>query len=154
MGLTEDGDGFRVATAALARRFRESAPDFVVGIEARGFIFGAPVAQEFGVGFVAVRKAGKLPGRVRGIDYDLEYGSARLEMQVGSIGPGSRVLVIDDLLATGGSATAAIELIRGMGGKVIGAGFVVHLPELGGAERLHALGVETVALCTFRLDEK
>lgn len=154
MGLTEDAEGFRVATVELASRFREAVPDVVVGIEARGFIFGTPVAQELGLGFVPVRKAGKLPGRVRGVDYDLEYGSGRLEMQVGSIGAGSRVLVIDDLLATGGSAAAAIELIREMGGKVVGAGFVVDLPELGGAERLHALGVEVVALCAFRLDEK
>ena len=81
MGLVEDADGFRAATEALAGRFRDAAPEVVVGIEARGFIFGVPVAQELGVGFVAVRKAGKLPGEVRGVDYDLEYGSARLEMQ-------------------------------------------------------------------------
>ena len=150
MGLVEDPDGFRAATSMLARRFRDAAPEVVVGIEARGFIFGAPVAQELGVGFVAVRKAGKLPGEVRGVDYDLEYGSARLEMQaIAPIGAGTRVLLIDDLLATGGSAAAAIELIRGMGGTVVGVGFVVDLPELGGAERLRGLGVEVFALCDF-----
>ena len=150
MGLVEDADGFRAATVALARRFRDAVPDVVVGIEARGFIFGVPVAQELGVGFVPVRKAGKLPGEVRGVDYDLEYGSARLEMQVvAPIGAGTRVLLIDDLVATGGSAAAAIELIRGMGGEVVGAGFVVDLPELPGASRLRQLGVEVFALCEF-----
>ena len=150
MGLVEDADGFRAATVALARRFRDAAPDVVVGIEARGFIFGVPVAQELGVGFVAVRKAGKLPGEVKGVDYELEYGTARLEMQaVAPISVGTRVLLIDDLLATGGSAGAAIELVRGMGGEVVGAGFVVDLPELPGAARLRALGVEVFALCGF-----
>ena len=155
MGLVEDPDGFRAATAALADRFREKAPEVVVGIESRGFIFGAPVAQELGVGFVPVRKAGKLPGEVRGADYDLEYGSARLEMQdIAPIGVGTRVLLIDDLLATGGSAAAAIELIRGKGGVVVGAGFVVDLPELPGSERLRGLGVELFALCEFLGEEE
>jgi len=155
MGLVEDANGFRAATATLARRFRAAAPEVVVGIEARGFIFGVPVAQELGVGFVAVRKAGKLPGEVTGVDYDLEYGSARLEMQaVAPISAGTRVLLIDDLLATGGSAAAAIELIRGMGGDVVGAGFVVDLPELPGGERLRELGVEMFALCEFVGDEE
>ena len=150
MGLVEDADGFRAATVALASRFRDAVPDVVVGIEARGFIFGVPVAQELGVGFVAVRKAGKLPGEVKGVDYELEYGTARLEMQaVAPINLGTRVLLIDDLLATGGSAGAAIELIRGMGGEVVGAGFVVDLPELPGAARLRALGVDVFALCEF-----
>ena len=136
MGLVEDADGFRAATAALADRFRDAAPEVVVGIEARGFIFGVPVAQELGVGFVAVRKAGKLPGEVRSVDYALEYGTATLEIQVvAPIGEGTMVLVIDELLATGGSAGAAIELVRGQGGVVVGAGFVVDLPELPGRWR-------------------
>ena len=154
MGLVEDADGFREATAALADRFRDAAPEVVVGIEARGFIFGVPVAQELGVGFVAVRKAGKLPGEVRSVDYSLEYGTATLEMQVvAPIGEGTRVLVIDDLLATGGSAGAAIELVRGMGGVVVGAGFVVDLPELPGRGRVEGLGVEVFALCEFTGEE-
>ena len=155
MGLVEDADGFRAATVALADRFRDTAPGLVVGIEARGFIFGAPVAQELGVGFVPVRKAGKLPGEVRGVDYELEYGTARLEMQVAApIGAATRVLLIDDLVATGGSAAAAIELVRRMGGEVVGAGFVVDLPELPGAERLRGLGVEVFALCGFLAEEE
>ena len=154
MGLVEDADGFRVATLALADRFRDAAPEVVVGIEARGFIFGVPVAQELGVGFVAVRKAGKLPGEVRTVDYALEYGTATLEMQVvAPIGEGTRVLVIDDLLATGGSAGAAIELVRGQGGVMVGAGFVVDLPELPGRGRVEGLGVEVFALCEFMGDE-
>ena len=96
-----------------------------------------------------VRKAGKLPGEVVGVDYALEYGTGRLEMQTGSIRAGMRVLLIDDLVATGGSAAAAIELIRGMGGEVVGAGFVVDLPELPGRRHLGAMGVEVFALCTF-----
>ena len=155
MGLVENADGFREATVALADRFRGAAPEVVVGIEARGFIFGVPVAQELGVGFVPVRKAGKLPGEVRGVSYELEYGTARVEMQVAApIGPGTRVLLIDDLVATGGSAAAAIELIRGMGGHVVGAGFVVDLPELPGAGRLRGLGVEVFALCSFLAEEE
>ncbi len=149
MGLTEDADGFRAATDALAERFRERAPEVVVGIEARGFIFGAPVAQRLGRGFVAVRKAGKLPGEVRGADYALEYGTARVEMQAGAIAAGTRVLLIDDLIATGGTAAAAVALIRGMGGVVVGAGFVVDLPGLPGAGRLREMGVEVFALCAF-----
>ncbi len=155
MGLVEDAGGFRAATAALAGRFREAAPEVVVAIEARGFIFGVPVAQELGAGFVPVRKAGKLPGEVRSVGYDLEYGTARAEMQeVAPIREGTRVLLIDDLVATGGSAEAAIELIRGKGGVVVGAGFVVDLPELSGAERLRGLGVDVFALCSFLADEE
>lgn len=155
MGLVEDADGFRAATGALADRFRDAAPEVVVGIEARGFIFGVPVAQELGVGFVAARKAGKLPGEVRSVDYALEYGTATLEMQVvAPVGEGTRVLVIDDLLATGGSAGAAIELVRGMGGVVGGAGFVVDLPELSGRRRLEGMGVEVFALCEFASEEE
>ena len=149
MGLVEDADGFEEATDALVRKFAPEAPDAVAGIEARGFIFGVPVAQRLGVGFVPVRKAGKLPGEVVGVDYALEYGTGRLEMQTGSIREGMRVLLIDDLVATGGSAAAAIELIRGMGGEVAGAGFVVDLPELPGRKHLEAMGVEVFALCTF-----
>ncbi len=149
MGLTEDADGFCAATEALAGRFRGCAPEAVVGIEARGFIFGAPVAQRLGTGFVAVRKAGKLPGEVRGVDYALEYGNARVEMQAAAIAAGTRVLLIDDLIATGGTAAAAIALIRGMGGVVVGAGFVVELTGLPGAGRLRKMGVEVAALCEF-----
>ena len=154
MGLTRDAGGFRAATAALADRFHDAAAEVVVGIESRGFIFGAPVAQELGVGFAPVRKAGRLPGEVTGVDYELEYGEARLEMQVGALGRGARVLLIDDLLATGGTAAAAVELIRGQGGVVVGAGFVVDLPELPGAERLRGLGVEAFALCRFLAEDE
>ena len=149
MGLVENPEGFEDTIEALTRRFAPAAPDAVAGIEARGFIFGVPVAQRLGVGFVPVRKAGKLPGEVVSVDYALEYGTGRLEMQVGSIREGMRVLLIDDLVATGGSAAASIELIRGMGGEMVGAGFVVDLPELPGRERLEALDVEVFALCTF-----
>ena len=149
MGLVENPEGFVEATQALAREFALEAPDAVAGIESRGFIFGTPVAQQLGVGFVPVRKQGRLPGEVVGVDYELEYGAGRLEMQAGSIREGMRVLLIDDLVATGGSAAAAIELIRSMGGELVGAGFVVELPELPGRGRLEALGIEVCALCSF-----
>ncbi len=149
MGLVENPEGLEEATETLTRRFAPEAPDAVAGIDARGFIFGVPVAQRLGVGFVPVRKAGKLPGEVVGVDYALEYGTGRLEMQTGFIREGMRVLLIDDLVATGGSAAAAIDLIRGMRGEVVGAGFVVELPELPGRKRLEALDVEVFALCTF-----
>ena len=149
MGLVENPEGFREAADALAREFAPAAPEVVVGIEARGFIFGVAVAERLGVGFVPVRKAGKLPGDVVGADYALEYGTGRLEMQAGSIREAARVLLIDDLIATGGSAAAAVELIRGMGGEVVGAGFAVELPELSGRALLAKLGVEVFALCAF-----
>ena len=148
-GLLENGRGLRIAVDTIVQRYTGEGIDLVAGIEARGFIFGTAVAYQLGVGFIPLRKAGKLPGEVVGVDYELEYGSDRLEMHVGAIPNGSDVLLIDDLLATGGTAAAAIGLIRGVGGIVRECCFVVELPELGGRERLKALGCETFALCAF-----
>jgi len=154
MGLVENARALRAATEALAERFRKDRPEVVVGIEARGFIFGVPVAQHLGVGFVPVRKAGKLPGKVVGEDYELEYGTARLELQaVAPIEDGTRVLLIDDLVATGGSAIAAVTLIRRMGGRVIGAGFVIKLSYLQGVQRLLDMGIGVTSLCSYSADE-
>jgi adenine phosphoribosyltransferase len=148
-GLLENARGLRIAVDTIVQRYTGEGVDLVAGVEARGFIFGTAVAYQLGVGFIPLRKAGKLPGEVVGVDYELEYGTDRLEMRVGAIPPGSDVLLIDDLIATGGTAAAAIEMIRGVGGVVRECCFVVELPELGGRDRLHALGCEVFALCAF-----
>lgn len=123
--------------------------DHVVGTEARGFIFGAPLAIELGIGFIPVRKSNKLPGKVISESYELEYGTDTLEMHDDSIFKGDHVLMIDDLLATGGTMLATAKLIRQLGGIVSHAGFVVSLPDLGGIERLVAEGIECQSICQF-----
>lgn len=148
-GLLEDARGLRMAVDLIVHRYIDRHVDVVAGVEARGFIFGTAVAYELGVGFVPIRKAGKLPGEVVGIDYELEYGSDRMEVHVDAIGDGAAVLLIDDLIATGGTALAAIELIGGVGGRVDEACFVVDLPDLGGADRLRAQGCSVFSLCEF-----
>jgi adenine phosphoribosyltransferase len=148
-GLLEDARGLRMAVDLIVHRYIDQPVDLVAGVEARGFIFGTAVAYELGVGFIPIRKAGKLPGKVIGIDYELEYGSDRMEVHVDAIASGSRVLVIDDLIATGGTAEAAVSLVREAGGHVDEACFVVDLPDLGGAERLREQGVNVFALCAF-----
>jgi adenine phosphoribosyltransferase len=151
-GLLEDARGLRMAVDLIVHRYIDHHIDVVAGIEARGFIFGTAVAYELGVGFVPVRKAGKLPGRVVGIDYELEYGADRMEMHADAIPRGANVLLVDDLVATGGTALAAMELVRGVGGRVGEACFVINLPDLGGADRLRAHGCDVFALCTFEGD--
>jgi len=121
----------------------------IAGIEARGFVFGAALAIRLGTGFVPLRKAGKLPGETIGIDYELEYGVARLEMDPAAVEEGERIIVVDDLLATGGTALAGAQLLREAGASVEQALFVIDLPELGGAEALRSAGVEPHALMTF-----
>ena len=123
--------------------------DVVAGIEARGFIFGAAVARELGCGLLLIRKDGKLPGATIGIDYALEYGSDRIVMHEDALIPGQNVLLIDDLIATGGTARAAVRLIRKAGGQVAAAAFVIDLPELGGADALRGEGVDVAALFAF-----
>ena len=123
--------------------------DLVAGIEARGFIFGAAVARELGTGLLLIRKDGKLPGATVSVDYALEYGRDRIAMHEDALVPGARVLLVDDLIATGGTARAAVRLIRGAGGMVAAASFVIDLPGLGGAERLRGDGVPAAALVSF-----
>ncbi len=151
-GLLENALGLRTAVDSMAGRYSGVEIDLVAGIEARGFIFGSPVAYQLGVGFIAIRKAGKLPGEVVGADYQLEYGTDRMEMHAHAISRGDNVLLVDDLIATGGTAAAALELIRGVGGNVVEACFVIDLPDLGGADRLRALGCDCFALCEFEGD--
>ena len=124
-------------------------PDLIAGIEARGFIFGAALAVKLGCGLVLLRKRNKLPGRVTGINYALEYGQDRIEMHSDAVTPGVRVLLVDDLIATGGTALAGAALLRSAGAIVDAAQFVIDLPALGGAERLRRAGVEPSILLTF-----
>lgn len=147
--LISDGPGLAATIGWLAERARENGAEAIAGMEARGFIFGAAVAVELGLGFVPVRKPGKLPVAAIGIDYALEYGSDRLEIDPGAIRAGQRVVLVDDLIATGGTASAAARLLRRAGADVTRAEFVIDLPDLGGAKALAAIGVEARALMDF-----
>jgi adenine phosphoribosyltransferase len=139
-----DAGAFQDVLDAMEARLRRRGFDRVVAIESRGFIFGAPVAASLGVGFVPVRKPGKLPHRTRRRDYDLEYGTDALEMHADAVVQGARVVVVDDLLATGGTAAATVELVREIGGQVVGATFVVELEVLRGRERLTGIPVDAL----------
>jgi adenine phosphoribosyltransferase len=147
--LISHGEGLRAAVGHLAERARAAGAEAIAGMEARGFIFGAAVAIELGLGFVPVRKPGKLPVETIGVDYNLEYGTDRLEIDPGAVRPGQRVAIVDDLIATGGTALAAAELLRLAGAVVEQALFVIDLPDLGGAERLRAAGLAVDALMDF-----
>jgi adenine phosphoribosyltransferase len=148
--LIGHADGFRAAIQRLAAVYTHERIDAVAGIEARGFILGGAVADRLGTGFIPIRKKGKLPWRAIGQDYQLEYGTDIIEMHEDAIEQGERVLIVDDLIATGGTAEAAIKLIRRLGGEVAGAAFVIDLPELGGAARLERnCGVRAHSLIAF-----
>jgi adenine phosphoribosyltransferase len=140
-------DAFREAVDALAARFADKRIDQVVAIESRGFVFGAPLAYKLGAGFVPVRKPGKLPAKTISREYSLEYGTNTLEMHVDAIDPGQRVLLVDDLLATGGSARAAVDLVERLGGVVVGAAFLIELEFLQGAKKLE--GCDVFSLIRF-----
>ena len=141
--LIADPKAFTALINILAERYRGKV-DAIAGLESRGFILGAPLAVALGVGMITVRKAGRLPGPVVGIDYDLEYGSARMELQPFTVNDGDRVLVIDDVLATGGTANAAFELIEAAGGKADTLCVLMEIESLGGRERLAGRNVEAV----------
>ena len=147
--LFGDPRGFRIAVDQLLHPYAGLDIDKVAGLEARGFILGGAVAHQLGVGFVPVRKKGKLPGATVEQAYQLEYGEAVMEVHADAIQPGESVLLVDDLLATGGTAEAGVSLIERLGGKVAGCAFVIDLPDLGGRRRLEALGLEVHALCAF-----
>jgi adenine phosphoribosyltransferase len=147
--LLGDAAAFREAVDQLAAPYLISGLDKVAGIEARGFILGGAVAHRLGVGFIPLRKRGKLPHTVIAMEYDLEYGKDVIEMHRDACRAGERVLVIDDLIATGGTAEAAVKLLRQAGAEVAAAAFVVDLPDLGGVSRLEALGVPVSALLAF-----
>jgi adenine phosphoribosyltransferase len=147
--LLGDPRAFRAAVDALVQPYAGVKIDAVAGIEARGFILGGAVAHQLSVGFVPVRKKGKLPHTVIGEDYDLEYGKDRVEIHADAVRKGERVIVIDDLIATGGTAFAAIRLLERAGAHVVGCAFVIDLPELGGADKIRALGKDVSALVAF-----
>ncbi len=147
--LLKDPTGLRLVVEGLVEQYANQKIDKVAGIEARGFIIGAALAYQLGVGFVPIRKSGKLPAQTVGHDYLLEYGSDRLEMHTDAIEPNEKVLLLDDLIATGGTAEAGVALIQELGGVVMGCGFVINLPDLGGMQRLINLGIKPFALCEF-----
>ncbi|MBP8120933.1 MAG: adenine phosphoribosyltransferase [Burkholderiales bacterium] len=147
--LFNDAAGFRLTIDALVARYAGQAISKVAGIESRGFILAAPLALALGAGFVPIRKPGKLPAERIGLDYQLEYGTDRVEVHVDAIGRDERVLLVDDLIATGGTALAAATLIETLGGKVVECAFVIDLPALGGRKRLSACGYGSIALCAF-----
>jgi len=142
--LLRDGEGFGQAIDALASPFKGQSIEAVVGMESRGFIFGAAVADRLGTGFIPVRKPGKLPSKTVKVTYDLEYGADSLEMHCDAVDRGTRVVVIDDLLATGGTAKATVSLLRGCGAEVVGVSFLIELVELGGRARLAGEQVSAV----------
>ena len=141
--------GMAASVKHLARMAKNAGAQKIAGMEARGFIFGAAVAVELGVGFVPIRKAGKLPCETIGIDYDLEYGTDRLEMDPQAVREGERVIIVDDLIATGGTALAAGQLLRMAKAQVDHALFVIDLPNLGGADNLRSAGIDVGVLMDF-----
>lgn len=147
-GVLADGDGLSQIGKDLADAFSDSKIDVVAGMEARGFIVGTTVARELGVGFLAVRKAGKLPGAVHSTTYDLEYGTAELQIHQADLQPGMKVLIIDDVLATGGTAAATAELISRTGAEVVGLGFVLELDFLNGASKLEGHRIHSLRVVT------
>jgi len=147
--LLSDGAGFSAAIDAMVALAKPLKADRIVAIDARGFLFGAPVAVALGAGVIPARKKGKLPGATLGVDYDLEYGTDRLELHIGAVLPGHRALIVDDLIATGGTAMACVKLLREAGADVAGAIFAIDLPDLGGADRLRAEGLSVHSLMEF-----
>jgi adenine phosphoribosyltransferase len=147
--LLLDPRGLRAAVDELMRPFSGMPIDLVAGIEARGFILGGAVARELGKGFVPVRKKGKLPHKTIGQAYQLEYGVDAVEVHADAITAGQNVLLIDDLIATGGTAEAAIELVKRSGGELVAAAFIIDLPDLGGSEKLRQRGVSVHTLVSF-----
>jgi len=150
--LLKDPIGFRMVIDAFAQHYAAQSIDKVAGIEARGFIIGAALAYKLGVGFVPIRKSGKLPAETIGHDYALEYGADRVEIHTDAIAQGERVLLVDDLIATGGTAEASVALLQKLGGVVVGCAFVINLPDLGGSQRLSDAGLVPYSLCEFEGD--
>jgi adenine phosphoribosyltransferase len=147
--LFADPRGFRMAIDQMLHPYAGLEINKVVGLEARGFILGGAIAHQLSVGFVPIRKKGKLPGTTISQAYTLEYGEAIVELHDDVIQPGEKILLVDDLLATGGTAEAGIKLLERLGGEIISCAFVIDLPDLGGRAKLEALGMEVTALCTF-----
>ncbi|WP_412562098.1 adenine phosphoribosyltransferase [Thalassobius sp. MITS945101] len=147
--LFADPRGFRMAVDQMLHPYAGQRIDKVVGLEARGFILGGAIAHQLGTGFVPIRKKGKLPGKTISEAYTLEYGEAIVELHDDAIEPGETILLVDDLLATGGTAEAGIKLVERLGGKILSCAFVIDLPELGGRKKLEAMGMDVSVLCEF-----
>ena len=147
--LLKDPQGFKATIDQLTHKYKNADFDYIAGIEARGFILGAALAYSLGKGFIPVRKKGKLPGKTITQTYNLEYGTDTIEIHEDALHEGAKVLLIDDLIATGGTAIGAITLIEKVGGKIFETAFVVDLPELGGAKKIEELGHKVFALCNF-----
>ena len=147
--LFGDAQGFKACIAQMTEPYRTHPIDAIAGIEARGFILGGAMADKLGCGFIPIRKKGKLPWKVHQQNYALEYGEDTIEIHQDAIGKGDRILIVDDLIATGGTAQAAAKLITRCQGEIVGAAFVIDLPELGGAAKLKADGIDVFALMAF-----
>jgi len=150
--LLKDPVGFRLTVQELVNRYHDWGIDKVVGIESRGFILGAPLAYGIGAGFVPIRKKGKLPAATIGHDYELEYGADRVEIHTDAIDPGERVLLVDDLIATGGTALASLELVDQLGANLVECAFVIGLPDLGGMARVENAGFACHVMTEFEGD--
>jgi len=147
--LLGDARAFRRTVDELVQPFAGMKIDKVAGIEARGFILGGAVAHQLSTGFVPLRKKGKLPHQTRAVEYALEYGSDSMEMHLDAVTAGEKVMLVDDLIATGGTALAAVQLLNEAGAEIVAAAFVIDLPELGGADKLRAAGVPVSTLVAF-----
>ena len=134
--LLSDADGLKQAVEAIAKKFKAAKPELVVGVEARGFIIGPAVALKLGAGFVPVRKPGKLPFKTKSASYKLEYGTDKVEIHADAVRPGQKVLMVDDLLATGGTMAATCKLVETMGGRIVGCAFLIELSFLNGRDKL------------------
>ena len=147
--LFDDAKGFKECIDRLAEPYKKANVDKVIGLEARGFIIGGAIAKELECGFIPIRKEGKLPSKKIAQDYELEYGKATLEIHEDALSAGDKVLIVDDLLATGGTAEAGIALVEKLGGEILGCSFIVNLPDLGGSKKLEQMGISTHILCEF-----
>ncbi len=147
--LVKDSQGFKKVLDLLYGRYKNLAIDKIAGIESRGFIFGSALADRLGIGFVPVRKKGKLPAATLAEEYDLEYGKDKIEMHVDAIEKNERILLVDDLIATGGTALAACKLLKKAGGEIVECAFVIDLPDLLGCKKLEGEGIKTFSLIKF-----
>ena len=147
--LFNNANAFKKVVSQFKDLWREDKVEAIAGIDARGFIIGAALATKLGLPFIALRKEGKLPYKTISEKYDLEYGKASLEIHTDAIQKGDSVLIVDDLIATGGTAIAGVNLIKALGGNIVGCGFIIDLPDLGGAKKLEELGIKVKSILTF-----
>ena len=150
--LFKDPDGLREAINIFAERYKDMQIDKIAAIESRGFLIGAPLAYLLNVGLVLIRKPGKLPAETIKQDYKLEYGSDQIEIHIDAIKEGERVLIVDDLIATGGTVEAAVKLVQKMKGEVLECCFIIDLPDIGGSRKLKSMGQNVFSLCEFEGD--